>query len=331
MIAIQAAALHILDFHSGLTVYSEQEMTLEGSAETFLLKHIEKSFRDPDLKRGVFYEDSVFAQKAQAYLGGALDFIAFSRHVADTLYAAVCQSDKLDSSDVLVLDLTIDDERFLAVFKCNNRPGFIHQVTQTEDGVRNEIINHYAILPGLSQKMDECAFVSATGEIRLAEKKYAVSGEEVRVFSETLLECDAGASPKEAFAVVNTVAKKVAEAYGQSTTEAATKAKAAIVEAVQTAGCIDPTEIGRAVFAEAPGMQAQYREAIQAAGLPETVEIAEEYAQKRAKYHKVKTDTGIELRIPLEYFQNSDYVEFVNNPDGTLSINLKKILKLTDS
>lgn len=331
MIVIQAAALHILDFHSGLTVYSEQEMTLEGSAETFLHKHIEKSFRDPDLKRGVFYEDSVFAQKAQAYLGGVTGFIDFSRYVADTLYAAVCQSDKLDSSDILVLDLTIDDERFLAVFKCNNRPGFIHQVTQTDEGVRNEIINHYAILPGLSQKMDECAFISATGELRLTEKRYAINGEQVPVFSQALLECDAGASPKEAIRIVNTVAKKVAEAYGQSATEAVTKAKTAVAAAAQETGRIDPAEVARAVFDASPGMQAQYCEEARAAGLPETVEVAQEYALQRTKHHKLKTDTGIELRIPLEYFQNSEYVEFINNPDGTLSINLKKILKVTDS
>ena len=42
MIVIDKAILHILDFNSGMTVFSDEELTVENSIETFLLKHIEK-------------------------------------------------------------------------------------------------------------------------------------------------------------------------------------------------------------------------------------------------------------------------------------------------
>ena len=58
MIVIDKAILHILDFNSGMTVFSDEELTVENSIETFLLKHIEKSMNSQDAKEGKFYEDS---------------------------------------------------------------------------------------------------------------------------------------------------------------------------------------------------------------------------------------------------------------------------------
>lgn len=42
MIIIEKAILHILDFHSGVTVYSDTELPVKDSIETWLLKHIER-------------------------------------------------------------------------------------------------------------------------------------------------------------------------------------------------------------------------------------------------------------------------------------------------
>ena len=39
-------------------------------------------------------------------------------------------------------------------------------------------------------------------------------------------------------------------------------------------------------------------------------------------------DNGIELIVPLDVYRNGDLIEFVNNPDGTVSIMLKNIEKL---
>jgi hypothetical protein len=50
MIIIEKAILHILDFHSGVTVYSDTELPVKDSIETWLLKHIEKAWGSQDAK-----------------------------------------------------------------------------------------------------------------------------------------------------------------------------------------------------------------------------------------------------------------------------------------
>jgi len=331
LIIIHKAILHILDFNSGLTVFSDQELLVENSVETFLLKHIEKSYADQNAKKGTFYEDSTFKEQLHLYLKEESTFIDFSKYIVKTVYTAISHSEQLDSADILVCDITIDDERKIVVFKCNNHMGFIHQVIQTDEGVKNDIINHYAIMPNLAQKIDEFAFINTADEaIIFVDKKYVMDGNKVSILPEVLLECSQSVSPKETISLVSKIAKKVADEYGQDDIVAATAVKSFITETIQDSPNVEPKEIGREIFKSNPSMQASYMEQIQEAGLPERVEVEQESTLKRLRNHKLKTDTGIELTIPLDYFNNTDFVEFNNNPDGTLSITLKRILNVTN-
>ena len=46
---------------------------------------------------------------------------------------------------------------------------------------------------------------------------------------------------------------------------------------------------------------------------------------KKMRKHKLSTDTGIEITIPTDYFENTEFVEFFKNDDGSMSITLKNI------
>lgn len=329
LIIINKAILHILDFNSGVTVFSDKELTIENSVETFLLKHIEKAYYDQNLKLGTFYEDSVFKEKFNSYINEELNFIDFSRYIVEVMYNTISKSDKMESTDLLVCDLILDDERFLALFKCNNRIGFIHQVIQTDEGIKNDIINNFAIMPNLTQKIDEYAFISALSQtIKFVDKKSSIDGEEAHIISDYILECSFTASPKTTMETVNFIAKKVAENHGRNSVETITKAKAFIAENTQVSEYLEPMNLGKQIFSDSPIMQEEYFNEIKSSGLADTIKIDRDFALKKTKSHKIKTDTGIEINIPVDYFQNKDYVEFINNPDGTLSINLKNIGKL---
>ena len=58
--------------------------------------------------------------------------------------------------------------------------------------------------------------------------------------------------------------------------------------------------------------------------------MAAKVAERTGKTHVIKTDTGIEIRVPSEFVSNADYIEFINQADGTISIQLRNISKLVD-
>ena len=326
MVIIDKAILHILDFNSGMTVYSDEELTVQDSIETFLLKHIEKSWGSQDAKPGTFYDDSHCAQLIKEYLSGEMSFVPFSKELAKKLEDAFVHAEEMASSDVIVADVRIDDRRQIVIFKSNSHIGYTHQVNQTEAGIKNEIINHYSIMPNLSQKMEEFAFIDTESkEISVTAKKYTIDGNSILVFPEILLECSLTPSPKEAIKNLSKTAAKVAEAYGQDKVATEAAVKSYVTENMQNTDELDLVEAGKEIFKENPSMQADFDNAIKEAGFTEPVRMDQEATIKKMCKHKLKTDTGIELTIPSEYFDNTEFMEFHNNEDGTLSIMLKHI------
>ncbi|WP_371364481.1 Nucleoid-associated protein YejK [Sporomusa rhizae] len=327
LVTINNAILHILDFHSGVTVFSEQELDIESnSVMAFLTKHIEKSYTAQNSKTGTFHPDSKFKSHVSEYLTGNVDFISFSVSVAEAMYTAIAQSDVLDSTDIVICDFAIDGTRGIAILKCSNKVGFIHQVVQENDKLKNDIVNHYAILPNPSQKLDEYAFIDAeTLDIKFIEKKRSVNGLDAYLLADSILECSSLISPKETLDLVNSITLMVAENHGKSTVEAASKTKNYIMDNIEVSEYLDPVELGKEVFSSSPLMQEEFINEVKNAGIPETVKVEKSLAVKAGKSHKIKTDTGIELTFPVDYFESSEFIEFVNNPDGTISIQLKNI------
>ncbi len=324
--------MHILDFHSGITVFSEQELAINSdSVITFLTKHLERSYNDQNSKAGVFQPDSKFKRQVTDYRAGRLDFIRFSAEIAQAIHSAIAQTEVLDSFDLLICDFTMEENRFMALLLCNNRIGFTHQVINENAKIRNEIINHHAILPNLSQKIDEYAFVQMESfDIQFIDKKRLLNGQDTYVLPEIILECSSGVSPSSTLKLVNVITRKIAENHGQSSVAAITKAKSYLVENTETSEYLDPLELGKIAFPASPIMQEEYLEEVQKAGITEVVKIDRDFCIKKGKNHKIKTDTGIEISFPVDYFENKNYMEFINNPDGTLSIELKNIGKIVN-
>ena len=237
----------------------------------------------------------------------------------------------MPASDVIVAQASIDEVPYLVILRSNSHIGFTHQVNQTEDGIQNEIINHYSIMPNLSQKIDEFAFINGqTKAIKTAAKKYTLDGDAVFVLPEVLLECSLTPSPKEAMKNLSKAAAQVAESFGQDKVMAEAAVKSYVAETMQKGAELDLQEAGKEIFHDNPAMQQELDTAIRDAGITEPVQMDPEATLKKVSRHKLKTDTGIELTIPTDYFDNTEFVEFNNNEDGTLSITLKHISNIVN-
>ncbi len=326
MIVIEKAILHILDLSSGTTVYSDGLLPIEGMVETFLMKHIEKTAGSQEAKKGRFYEDSAFKSLFLSYLQEEVDFISFSKEITHILEDAFTHTEDMMSMDIIVCDAYIDDCRKLVVFKCNNHTGYVHQVSNTGAGIQNEIVHYYAMLPNLTQKMEEYVYVDAgTLDICFVGKRYVLDGNSTFVFPEVFLECEQAHSQKEAVKSITRAAMQVAEEFGQDQVAAAAAAKNCIAETMEQSEELDLRELGGQIFKENPAMRAEYESKVLEDGYHEPVQMNREATIKSVCKHKLKTDTGIELTIPTSYFDNTEYVEFYSDEDGSLSITLKHI------
>lgn len=327
MVIIEKAILHILDFSGGEAVLSGKELALEANAREFLVRHVEKTAGSQDAKTGKFYENSEFSSLLGAYLNEEASFVDFSQAAARMMFQLLSHCENLECADLFICQLRVDDTPELAILKCTSNQGYIHQVNVAEDGaVEIEVMNSYGLLPGLNQRIEEFAYINLISkEVSLKAKKYMMDGSSVFVLPELLLECAQAPSPKETIKEINKVVQKVTEAYCQDQVEAAAAVKSYLTEKLPPDGELDPQKVGEAVFSDNPSMQADYKQELENAGFHEPVRVDKEAVLKKMRRHKLSTDTGIELTIPTEFFENTEFVEFYRDEDGFMSITLKNI------
>ena len=331
MIFVEKAVLHIMDGTADLCVISQKEMPLIDAPEArdLLEKHIDRILADPAAREGQFWNDSGFAATLQRYNIGEIPFTEFAAIVGEACYDSFRQLDKAEAADLAVVQFTKDERSYVALLLMSHRTCWTHQAVTQEGVLSNQLMRYHSILPGGTQRLDSWAVTDRFSfAVQYTEKKRSVDRQPFELLRQAVLQCDAAPSAKETVKAVQQIAVELAAEQGQDPVQAAARVKASLSQQGQTREEFVPMEAAREVFAELddpePLMQ-EFQERVRQAGLPEQVRVEPAYAARTTRTHRIKTDTGIELTVPAEYLSDPDIIRFINNPDGTLSIQIDHI------
>ena len=164
--------------------------------------------------------------------------------------------------------------------------------------------------------------------VRLIEKKYEVNGEKTNYFSYLFLKCSSHLSPKSKLAIVTkaveNIQKKNCEEYEQY--EQHMRAKSIIQEELARSGGFVVEELAEKIFEGEPQMREEFQEKMEKYDMvKEEVLPQNDTTVRKYQTQHLLTDTGIELRIPMEQYKDSQKVEFITEQDGSISVLLKHI------
>ena len=99
-------------------------------------------------------------------------------------------------------------------------------------------------------------------------------------------------------------------------------------EAVAGDGSLEVQRVKERLEEQFPLAVESFTQELEEANLPleETVSVPPARI-KRMEYQSIKTESGIEMKIPTSLLRgDNDYVEFVNEPDGTISLLVKGVV-----
>lgn len=358
---INHAILHVFDFESGGSVFSQAELDLTvRQTKSYVQRHLRKCKNSADNKHGEFVPESAFVPELASYLQGQRDFVDLSVQVAQFMADELRLADPAEAADLLVVDFTDDvdvpaqpapevdgelyddmpgtpepdafegqADRCFAVILLPRKPAFAHDIRTQGEATFAEVLRHDATLPNPTQKVDTYAIVNTrTLGVEFNDKPRSIAGAQVSVIPDALLQCTAQASTREVIDTVTRVVADVAQEYGAEPAVALAKAKAYVTESAGESDVLLPWDVGEEVFEDAPEMQRRYREEMEREELPEQVSVKRTAAARMAKNHRIRTDTGIEITFPAEYGENPDFMQFVREPDGRISIELKNIREI---
>ncbi|MGE4284178.1 MAG: nucleoid-associated protein [Clostridia bacterium] len=330
---IEKLIVHILDSNIQTPVLSEQEHPLDDEINDFIEGHVSRILKDDNLKSASFIdEENRIKQLCTQICSDKDSFSKCTTEIASTLYNIMLKNVDIPSADVIFCLFELDGYLNLAVMKLNYRHSFIHYVQTTNSGRINSIIKQKTTLPAENQKVDECAIINLTNlTIKLLEKKYDIDGEKLFYFSQIFLRCTTQISTNEKIKIFSKATEKFSKKYFEEDYTKPVEIKKAVAESIEETDTINVINLAENIFSKNPELKREYIQEIENAGIRDkAIPVTERIAEKRFKTQKIKTDTGIEINLPIEYYGNKEKIEFINNPDGTISIVIKNINKISD-
>lgn len=327
-IRIEQAVVHIMDSSLGVPVLSDTLLDCGSDFADFLKAHIFRIDTSDDIKNCTFEEDSSIFRLIEKWTPES--FLENSQKIATELYTLMNQNIEIPAADLLVVEYSVEKHRYLALLKMNYKTSYTHLTNADPWGNNNDIIMQKAILPGETQKLSEAALIdlSSPQYVRLVEKKYEVNGVKSNYFSKMFLKCKGSLSSKSKLALVSKAVTEVQKKYFHESEQFEVQMETKSIlneEFTQQGGFTVPAVVDK-IFKDHPQMKEEVQEKLEKYNLTEaTVEPQNPATTRKFTAQHLKTDTGIELKIPMEEYNNKDRIEFITNPDGTISVLIKNI------
>lgn len=327
-IRIEQAVVHILDSALGMPVLSDTVLECGSDFLDFLKAHIYKIDTSDDIRNCTFEEESEVFRMIQEW--EEEKFAETSGKIAQILYTIMNQNIDIPAADLLAVEYRVEKHRYLALLKMNYKTSYTHMTNSDPWGNNNDIIQQKAILPGENQKLSEAALIDLDAPlyVRIVEKKYDVNGVKTNYFSKMFLKCRGSLSSKTKLAIVNKAVADVQKKYFNESEqfEVQMKTKSILNQEFAEQGGFEVPVIIDKIFSEHPQMKEEVSEKLEKYNLTqEAVEPQNPATTKKFTKQHLMTDTGIELKIPMDEYNNKDRIEFITNADGTISVLIKNI------
>ena len=326
-IIIRSAIMHILDSTVGMPVLSDSLLELSPDMNDFLRNHIYKVVSGDELKTCVFEEEN---NEVYGLIRSFTedDMVETSKKLADILYSIMNSNPSIPPADVFFVTYQLESELHLAILKMNYKEVYMHYTSMNEDnGNSNDIMKQCCALPGNGGRLSEAVTISLlTNEVRLIEKRVEVNGAKINYLSELYLQCHAKMSQKTKLDIVTKAVEQINKKYFEDDFEKSMEAKSVIHNSYAEQGVLKVEEIGEELFGEIPEIKEEFTEKLEKYKLPkEEIQVKNEKTTRKFEKQFLVTDSGIEINIPMEEYNNKQRVEFITNEDGTISVLIKNV------
>ena len=326
-IIIHQAILHVLDTTLDAPVLSGGGMELTAEKTAYLQNHIEKLLASDEIRQCRPLPDSAFRNE----LEHNQDFIDLSCRIAGVLFDYMHAHTTIPGADLAVVDFTRDGAPWLGILKLNYKNGYTHYTETVEGAPVNSIIQQRACLPTQSGKVEEGALVNLTDySMRLLEKKYDIDGHKEFYLSSVVFQyTQAEPEKKKLQAIQEAAAQAVKDAYEDEPHADAQVAMLIANQAADNDNQVSVEQVRQQLAEEYPLAAVPFddyvekSEVLEEAAAPVTVTPAR---IRRMESRSIRTANGIEVKIHTELLNSDSELEFLHDPDGSVSLLIKNVI-----
>lgn len=322
---IEKMILHVLDTESHVLALSDKMIEeMNEDIAPIVASKIRKVFRNINKKQATF-DNSPIERIIQDYKLNKIDFIETSNEIAKILYEEKRKYNLFESSDFLFIQVMMDDVRYLVGIDNGNSTGLTHRVVSVENEVMNDMVLYKNLFSSNIIKKDHIFIIEyATSSVEIIETPIPRGIDNLYLFEE-ILSCKTKPSYNESVTVMKECLDKIVQDHHLDELQMNTRLKMAIKESVEEEKAVEVSAVAESVFYDKPHLSNEFEEDVRKQGIEEVVDAQKVRISKKDKTEKIKTDHGIEITIPVDYMSSNEFIEFITEEDGKISIRLKNI------
>ena len=333
MIQIQEAILHVFNAISTVDIISKKKLNLhDGVLVNYLEHHIERGLKDPAAAHAKFIGDTDALRKLEAYAKEETSLVEYSSAFAEYLFDEL-RNLEVDLNYHLFMARFTDERQVpqLAILVMADKICFTHQLDEDEEGQASAAIAiHRSIMPQPTQRVKGYALINLkTFDVRLFDFAIKFEKEKYMVFEDVALGCIGEGSSRSNYSTLRTMTMTVCDDYSQDSVEAMNRAKQYIAENATNSDIVDVKKMGEKVFPNSPIMQSSFVTEAVVHNLPENLLVEKDFALKQTASYKLVADGEITLTIPADWYNDPERTDIRVEKDGTTTITLRGIEKLT--
>ena len=334
-ININEAVIHILDSNVEEPVLNEYSLDLDEDIYKFLYKHIEKCFKDDELKYGKFNpERNIVKEVVQDYLNGVDDdLIKISKELARQLFIIMKGNVNIPAGDLIIVSLTTDQGSMIGILKMDYVKNFTHEVQFIDDKIGIGIVPQSAGLPGSGQKIQKAAFIKPIREdekynLMILDKQKSSKEDEygANYFINNFLGATLITNERD---MTKTFVKAAESWTRKNITEDAGKAeevRTAIKTKLKEEDTINIDNFSEELFNKDPKAKEDFTNYIKQQGLNEEVKVDKTWVEKKLKRVRLNIDKEIDLYINEDTYHDSNKFEIIRNGDGSINLVVKNVI-----
>lgn len=326
MISITKAIMHTMDAQTQQYYCSDEELVLDVAICEYIITHVEKAMHINNAQKGKFKLTSKLYEQLKDYDDSG--FTSIARNIANTWLGAYIEALRYVDMNLLFVEFREEDTNYFAALQFKNKNGYIRNTNRVDGSVKNEIVTYSALLPSTSQSIDEFFIINLEDySILLKEDKKYINAEEELLISDCILYCDIEMSMKDSIQTINQIVTKVSNELDEDVLDNTLKIKRLLKSCIETDQELDIKDICPVAFPNNKEFEEKFEAMVVEAKLPENIPLQAK-VPPGVKRHKIRTDVGIEITIPVDYADSKETFNIIDNSDGTVTIELRHVGKI---
>ena len=318
---IQRLIIHSLDQNLETEILSDKQMDLNDHAftEDYIKRFAKSCLNSSATYQGKLNSESNFHEIIQS----KFDFIQISKDISKKHFSFHKNQEASKNLNLIFAQLEHGDDLYLACFEVHGSDGFIRVATRGET-IDNEIVHNGMILP------NTFASVKSAFMLNLESAELYLKGKpEYQAYFQELFDCEIIANSKAAFSTMLAVVEEVMEKREEESFPKVIHLKEILGNVASEFDLVSTSDVLEEVLEgtndeESMTIQEHFTED----NVEDDIDLRKLKKSRILSRHRIKTETGIEIILPLNELDLEQVFSIEDNPDGTKDIRIKNIGKL---